>query len=174
MKLASRPPTRRGLVLATLAVILLGTALTAWLQPWDNSHAVPKVAANDYSGRPTACLAADDSVASAQVVQHTWTVLQQAGKDNPVNVQQLVVTAKGPEEAAPYLSGLVAQHCTLIVTAGSAFDGAVPAAVKVSPHVRFAVVDPPAGVDLKGATALTGDQLVDQLGKNVHDLAAKH
>ncbi|GLW59494.1 hypothetical protein [Kitasatospora phosalacinea] len=175
MKVSFSLRTSRGLVLAAATtVVLLGASLTIWLWPGTDGDPLAKVTANDYSGRPSVCLAADDSVASAQIVQHTWTVLQQSGQDSQVNVQQLVVPAKDTAEAVPYLAGLVAQRCTMVVTAGAAFDRALPSIVKDAPHVRFVAIDPPAGTDLKGTTALTSDQLPDRLGQNVRDLVTEH
>ncbi|QKW18533.1 hypothetical protein HUT16_05170 [Kitasatospora sp. NA04385] len=161
------------MLVAVGAVVLLGAASAVWLWPRGGDDAPAKVVANDYSGRPSVCLAADDSAASAGTVQHTWTVLQQAGRDSGVNVQQLVVPAGDAAAAAPYLSGLVAQRCTLVVTAGASFDGALPVVAGGAPQVRFIAVDPPTGTDLKGAAALTLDQLSDGLGRSVRDLAAR-
>ncbi|WAL70676.1 hypothetical protein OU787_03700 [Kitasatospora sp. YST-16] len=174
MKISFRLRSSRALALTAALAVLLGTALAVLLRLQSGDGTPAKVAANDYSGRPSVCLAADDSTASAQLVQHTWAVLQQSGTDSGVNVQQLVVPAEDAAEAAPYLSGLVAQHCTMVVTAGAPFDGALPTVAKDAPHVRFIAVDPPAGTDLKGATALPPDQVPDRLGQSVRDLVTKH
>ncbi|RKE05090.1 hypothetical protein [Streptomyces sp. TLI_171] len=175
MKIPSPLQSPRALVLAAaVAAALLGTALAVWLWPHGADEASAKVAANDYSGRPSVCLAADDSAASAPLVQQTWAVLQRTSTASQVNAQQLVVPVKDATAAAPYLSGLVAQRCTMIVTAGAAFDGALPAVAKGASQIRFIAVDPPSGTDLQGATALTLDQLPDGLGRSVRDLTAKH
>ncbi|MEV7124271.1 hypothetical protein [Kitasatospora griseola] len=175
MKISSQLQFSRGSKLAAaVAVVLLGTALSAWLWPQGGGETSARVVANDYSGRPSACLAADDSAAIAQTVQHAWTVLQQSRQDSQVNVQQLVIPVKDAAEAAPYLSGLTAQRCSLIVTVGAPFNGALPSVAKDASHVRFIAIDPPAGTDLKGATALTTGQLPERLGQSVRDLAAEH
>ncbi|MGW4815990.1 hypothetical protein ACWEPB_30665 [Kitasatospora cineracea] len=174
MKISFRPRAPRTLALAAAATAaLLGIAMTVWLWPQNNDSTSTKVVANDYSGRPSACLAADDSAASTELVQRTWTVLQQSGQENQINVQQLVVPAKDAAEAAPYLSGLVAQRCTMIVTVGSPFASALPAIAKDTPHVRFITIAPPAGTNLAGATALAPDKLTEQLDQSIRDLTTK-
>ncbi|GLW58859.1 hypothetical protein [Kitasatospora phosalacinea] len=173
MKLSFRPRPSRTLTLAAAAAALLVIAAALWPWPHDDGGAPAKTTANDYSLRPSACLAADDSTTSAPLVQHTWTALQQAGQDNQVNVQQLVIPAKDSTDAAPYLSGLIAQRCTMVVTVGAPFNTALPAIAENAPHVRFVAIDPPTGTDLKGATSLTPDQL-DQLDQSLHSLLPQH
>ncbi|KDN80444.1 hypothetical protein [Kitasatospora cheerisanensis] len=157
---------------ALTAALLLGAALTWWL--WPHRTAAARVTADDYSGRPSACVAADDSPATATLLQHTWAVVQQAAKDSSVNAQQLAMPAVGAKDAAPYLAGLVAQQCTLLVTVGPAFTAAVPAVAKDAPKTRFVAVAPPGGTDLTGtgATVLTEDQLATRLTDLVHGLPA--
>ncbi|MFG2847010.1 hypothetical protein ACGF12_28125 [Kitasatospora sp. NPDC048296] len=69
-----------------------------------------------------------------------------------MNVQQLFAPAATADRALPYLAGLAAQHCDLVVTVGPTFGQALNAAAKANPHTAFVAVTTeglpaPAGVD---------------------------
>ena len=58
-----------------------------------------------------------------------------------INVQQLILAAKTPSQARPYLAGLLEHHCTLVVTVGTPFSQAVAADERLAPQTRFITVD---------------------------------
>ncbi len=101
-----------------------------------------KVIANDLSDRPTACLAADGQTPSESAkVSRTWNAMLSGAKGLKINVQQLILAAKTPAQARPYLAGLLEQHCTLVVTVGIPFSQAIPADQKLAPHTHFLAID---------------------------------
>ncbi|GAA2773161.1 hypothetical protein [Kitasatospora cinereorecta] len=163
--------SRRNRLLIALATLLAGTAVTLlWWKPWTHDSTPPRVAAADYSGRPSACLAAADDEATRAAAQNAWHAMQDAAKGQAVNVQQLTVPAATREQAAPYLAGLIAQHCTLIITVGPAAGSAVPDLLAPAAGTRFTTVD--AGEDLHDPriTQLSSKEAPSRLADQVRGL----
>ncbi|MGK4586131.1 hypothetical protein [Kitasatospora sp. HPMI-4] len=129
------------------------------------------VTAANYSGRPSACLAADNSTTTKTAADSTWTTMREAAEGKAINVQQLVVPADTPDKAAPYLAGLAAQHCTLIVTVGQAFAAAIPNLHKADPALRFVAVDSHLSAGQMGLTLLADADLPAPLARQIQGLA---
>jgi basic membrane lipoprotein Med (substrate-binding protein (PBP1-ABC) superfamily) len=166
-RLQHRPSQRAG----RASILIVCTALVAgaaavWLVGSHNTTP-PKIIANDLSGRPTACLAADSrTAAESSEVTQTWSEMLSGAKGLKINVQQLILAAKNPSQATPYLAGLLEQHCTLVVTVGVPFGQAIPAGLKVAPRTRFIAVDGgalPANSALQSVTSSNGPLVYNQV-----------
>ncbi|GAB2699216.1 hypothetical protein [Kitasatospora kifunensis] len=175
-----RIPRRHRARYITGACAGIAAAITAvvLLQPAHHAPAPPKVVANDFSGRATACLATDTTTAGkGDNVTKIWTSMQSAGSRSGKNVQQLIQPATSADQAQPYLAGLISQHCDLIVTVGPAFGQAIPALAKADPAARFTAVDSTITNPPPGVTLLANDQAVSAIGQQVQALqhaAAQH
>ena len=131
---------RRVGFLATSGAVLAAICATAMLLV-SHSPYPAKVIANDLSGRPTACLATDSQTASKDAdVAQTWAAMLNGVKGLGINVQRLILPAKTPSQARPYLAGLIQQHCTLVVTVGTPFGQAIPADQKLAPQTQFIAI----------------------------------
>ncbi|WP_441246621.1 hypothetical protein [Kitasatospora sp. McL0602] len=157
------------------AVVLAGAAAAAAVLLWPQSEKVPPlVAAANYSGRPTACLAADStSQPMPASVSAVWGAMQKVSSGRPINVQQLVVAAATHDQAMSYLEGLVAQHCTLIISVSPSFTSALPEIAKASPNTRLVAVVDAGHPAPKGVNAVTGsaDDQATEIGRQVGALA---
>ncbi|MFJ9693974.1 hypothetical protein [Kitasatospora sp. NPDC101183] len=154
---------------AAAAAVAVGFALSG-----DDEPAAPAVHANDVSKRATACLAADSATASGgELFGQVWSAMQTAGARNDRNVQQLVVPAAGAEQAGPYLSGLVAQRCDLIVTVGAPFGQASSTVAQASPAVRLTAVDSTLGSAPANVTLLAGADAAGRVAEQVGGLQPK-
>ncbi|SEM75138.1 hypothetical protein [Streptacidiphilus jiangxiensis] len=145
---------RRRNTILLAAVAAIAAACLAAVLTFSGDGAPPKVLAADLSGRPTACLAADTATTSRDTTTtRTWTAMQHGAQGLKVNIQQLVLPATATQ-AKPYLAGLLAQHCNLVVTVGQPFGAAIAADAHLSPTTHFMTVD---------ASHLPGSALVTQL-----------
>jgi len=116
------------------------------------------VSAANYSGLPTACLAADSGdVAERPLAQAIWAAMQQAARGKAINVQQLVVPAGKADQALPYLAGLISQHCTLIVAVTPPFTDALPDIAKSSPATKVTAITTPNHPAPHGIHTVTGN-----------------
>jgi len=140
-RLRHQNPRTRRITALFVGTTLAAVCMTALLLGSRNSPP-PKVIANDLSGRPTACLAADSQTASkTSEVTQTWAAMQSGARGLKINVQQLILVAKNPSQAQPYLAGLLEQHCTFVVTVGRPFGQAIPSDQKLAPHTHFLAID---------------------------------
>lgn len=134
-------PGRRRTTAILGAVTAAAAACLAAVIAFSGGDAPPKVVAADLSGRPTACLAADQATSSKNPdANQAWTAMQHGAHGLKVNIQQLVLPAT-PAQTKPYLAGLLAQHCNLVVTVGRPFGEAIAAEVHLSPATRFLAID---------------------------------
>ncbi|WP_431676047.1 hypothetical protein [Kitasatospora sp. KL5] len=172
MTITFAPLRTRAVVIGVGSILASLIALFLW-KPWAHDSAPPLVPASDYSGRPSACLASSDDKDAQPDARNAWLSMQNAAKGLRVNVQQLTVQAAARQEASPYLAGLIAQHCTLIVTVGPAFATAVPDLLNAASGTRFIVIN--AGIDLHNPriAQLSGQDAPAQLAERVRDLT-KH
>jgi basic membrane protein A len=168
-----RIPRRHRARYVTGACVGIAAAITAvvLLQPAHHTPAPPKVVANDFSGRATACLATDTATAGkTDNVTKVWTSMQSAGNRSGKNIQQLIQPATSADQAQPYLAGLISQRCDLIVTVGPTFGQAIPALAKADPAARFTAIDSAISSPPPGVTLLTSDQAVSAIGQQVQAL----
>ncbi|MFD9591984.1 hypothetical protein ACFWA9_04395 [Kitasatospora sp. NPDC059973] len=115
------------------------------------------VAPSNIAGRRTACLAGDSSEAAARTdTAAIWSAMQDASQQRQLNVQQLFVPAPTPDQALPYLAGLSAQHCDLVVTVGPAFGQALETATKANPGTQFVAVTTDGQPALAEVSMITG------------------
>ncbi|WP_031074886.1 hypothetical protein [Streptomyces sp. NRRL WC-3742] len=166
------PPRRRALIAAALGAAAVAAVVGIVLSGGDDDEgAAPAVHANDVSKRATACLAADSATASGgDLFGRVWSAMQTAGAQHDRNVQQLVVPAAGAEQAGPYLSGLVAQRCDLIVTVGAPFGRASTGVAQASPAVRLTAVDSTLGSAPTNVTLVTGAEAEGRVAEQVGGL----
>ncbi|MFC1413039.1 hypothetical protein ACEZCY_08995 [Streptacidiphilus sp. N1-12] len=144
-------PGRRWTTALLTGLLVLAAGALVWGLT-GGSSAPPPVVAADLSGRPTACMAADQATASKNPdTKLTWAAMQHGAQNRKINIQQLVLPATSTQ-AKPYLAGLLAQHCDLVVTIGSPFGHAIPTSAHLAPTTRFLAID--AGT-LPAASALT-------------------
>ena len=157
-----------------LALALVSVAGVAAFLFWPHGRTPPPlVAATNYSGRPTACLAADSTDGPGlPLARSVWKAMQEASKGKAVNVQQLTVAAPNHEQAAPYLAGLLAQHCTLIITVSPSFTDALPGIAKASPTTQLTAATTTDHPAPKGVRTVTGstDEQAAEIGLQVGSL----
>lgn len=134
-----RPSHKVGMALAVVGV-LAATAALIWTQHPSRPKETPLVVA-DVSGRPTACLAADTEPTTRDEVARIWAAMHAGAAGKRVDVQQLIVPVTTSKQAQPYLAGLLAQHCDLIVTVGPRFGNAIPTQLAAAPDTSFTAVD---------------------------------
>ncbi|MBC3844665.1 hypothetical protein GXW82_44190 [Streptacidiphilus sp. 4-A2] len=108
---------------------------------WPQETKPPAVIVNNYSQNAVACLA-HDSGAKPDDSSPTWTAMQEAGTAH-LNLQQLAIPGDSPGQAQPYLSGLVAHRCNLIITVGTRLATAVRTVAASAPHTGFLITDAP-------------------------------
>ncbi|WP_329579397.1 hypothetical protein OG500_11455 [Kitasatospora sp. NBC_01250] len=155
-----------GAAAVTVSMVIL-------LQPRHHISAPPKVVANDYSGRATACLATDTTTAGkSKDVAKIWAAMQSAGTQGGKNVQQVIQPATTAEQAQPYLAGLVSQRCDLIVTVGPTFGQAIQAIAKAAPAAQFTAVDSSLTAPATSVTLVPMDQAAARVQQQV--LALRH
>ncbi|KJS58231.1 hypothetical protein [Streptomyces rubellomurinus] len=137
-------------VATVVALLTLGTDDTA-----DNRPA--PVTPSNIAGRRTACLTGDTTEAGNRTDTSTiWAALQEASQQGQLNVQQLFPAATTADQALPYLAGLAAQHCDLIVAVGPTFGQALNAAAKANPHTSFVAVTVEGQPSPAGVATITG------------------
>ncbi|WP_157535676.1 type 1 periplasmic-binding domain-containing protein [Kitasatospora mediocidica] len=160
MNLDTRPHRRRAQISAVIVLIAAVAAVAILVLQMSTTHkkAPPLVTAANVSGRPTACLAADsgDSTTAASI-QPVWAAMQEAARGTAVNVQQQIVRIDTSSQASPYLAGMVAQHCTLIIAVGSSFTDALPDITPASPTTKLLAIATPEHPAPKGIHTVTGN-----------------
>lgn len=149
----------------------------AVLAGWRGDGPPAAVAADDVSGRPTVCMAADTATAAgSSAVDAVWSTLRAGAGEGRAgeparNVQQLVVPAGDAEHARPYLAGLVQRRCDLIVTVGRPFGRAAADLAGTTASVRFTAVDSGVSGSPAGVTLLTAGRAGDTLRAEMAALA---
>ena len=121
--------------LAVVGVLVLVGGLVGW---WWSGRPQPKAAApvNDVAGNFRVCLlTSSDSSRSAAV----WAALQRAAATGKVNAQRFPAPA-GQANAMPYVNGVVAVGCGLVVVADDGLIRVVEAAAAKAQQQRFLVV----------------------------------
>lgn len=165
--------TRRLIVISALSaggVLALGVLLWIYTsgQP---AKRFPAVIANDFSARPTACLAADSNTATKdQTTSKVWSAMQDEGKASNKNVQQLIMPVGDAKQAQPYLASLISQRCDLIITVGSRFGQAIPTLAKLTPTTRFIAVEPGLPSTPIAVTTLTNADAPDHIRQQIQAL----
>ncbi|MER7773147.1 hypothetical protein [Kitasatospora sp. NPDC096140] len=127
----------------TAALVLAGVGAVALLTSGSDGEAGPSAAVSpsNISGRRTACLTGEATEAAQRTdTSAIWSGLQDASGPAQLNVQQLFVPAATADQALPYLAGLSAQHCDLVISIGPTFTQALETAAKANPRTRFVAV----------------------------------
>ncbi|GAA4980485.1 hypothetical protein [Kitasatospora paranensis] len=96
--------------------------------------------------------------------------MRTAANGQNINLQQLTIPDTKPGQAASYLAGLAAQHCTLIITVGSP-GSAIPALLKADPRLHFTAIDSPLTAPSANLTLLTHADLTGPLTSQIRGLA---
>jgi len=149
---------RRALGLTT-ALVAAGAGIAMLLTSGNDDPAGRQAAVtpSNIAGRRTACLAGDTTEAAARTdTGAIWSAMQDASHQRQLNVQQLLVPAPTPDQALPYLAGLSAQHCDLVVTIGPAFGQALETAAKANPRTQFVAVTSDGQPTPAGVATVTG------------------
>ncbi|MER7667419.1 hypothetical protein ABTY61_03005 [Kitasatospora sp. NPDC096128] len=154
------------------ALAVVGAAVLLFLLGMDDSgdaRPVP-VPPSNIAGRRTACLTGDTTEAGGRTdTGAIWAALQDAARQRPLNVQQLFAPATTGEQALPYLAGLSAQHCDLVVAVGPAFGQSLATAAQASPRTTFVAVTTDGQAAPAGVDAVSGDDT--RKAAEVHSLA---
>jgi basic membrane lipoprotein Med (substrate-binding protein (PBP1-ABC) superfamily) len=66
-----------------------------------------------------------------------WSAVQAARTHAAINAQRIVAPPSTIGDLTPYLNSFIAQHCGLIVTAGSPLHQAVTTVARTQPHQQF-------------------------------------
>lgn len=122
-------------VIFGVLVAAAGVAATVLL--WPSEPAPQPVAYANISRNARICLAST-SVGDAPEI---WQAIQAETNHEPVNAQHLISPNRQPDAIAPFLNGVLALRCRLIVTTGSDMHDAVTAAAKSHPDQAFASDD---------------------------------
>ncbi|MET8624591.1 hypothetical protein ABZW30_12680 [Kitasatospora sp. NPDC004669] len=152
-------PRFRWVLGLTAALVVAGTGVGMLLASGnDGESARPAaVSPSNIAGRRTACLTGDATEAARRTDTNAiWSGLQDASQQGQLNVQQLFVPAATADQALPYLSGLSAQHCDLVVSIGTTFGQALETAAKANPHTRFVAVTTDGQPTPGGVATVTG------------------
>ncbi|MFE4974309.1 hypothetical protein ACFRAR_19640 [Kitasatospora sp. NPDC056651] len=153
MRLPTNPRLCGALGLA-FALAAAGAAALLYLGTGDDRDGRPSpITPSNIAGRRTACLTGDTTEASGRSDTNAiWAALQDASHQRPLNVQQLFARASTSEQAVPYLAGLSAQHCDLVIALGPTFGHASTAAATANPRTTFVAIasdgqPAPVGID---------------------------
>ncbi|MFF7993430.1 BMP family ABC transporter substrate-binding protein [Kitasatospora xanthocidica] len=152
-------PRRRWALGLAAALILAGIGVGMVLASGTDGKTGPSAAISpsNVSGRRTACLTGDTAeVTSRTDASAVWSALQDASRQSQLNVQQLFVPAATTDQALPYLAGLSAQHCDLVVAIGPAFTQALETAAEANPRTRFVAVTTDGQPTPDGVVTVTG------------------
>ncbi len=125
--------TRLRWVILGVLVAAAGVAATVLL--WPGEPAPQPAAYANISRNARICLAST----SAGDAPEIWRAIQAETTGEPVNAQHLVSPSR--QTVAPFLNGVLALHCRLIITTGSDMHDAVTAAAKSHPDQAFASDD---------------------------------
>ncbi|MEU1286997.1 hypothetical protein [Kitasatospora sp. NPDC005856] len=141
MTFPTSPRLRWVLGLASaLAMVCVAALFALGTDDDSDGHPAP-ITPSNIAGRRTACLTGDVSEAGARSdTGAIWNALQDASRQRQLNAQQLLVPAPTSDQALPYLAGLSAQHCDLVVAVGPAFGQALEAAARANPRTAFIAV----------------------------------
>ncbi|MFE2374175.1 hypothetical protein [Streptomyces sp. NPDC059398] len=130
--------TRQRVLLSSGAAVIAATAAAVTLLTGGGgAHKNPPTRARAYS-QQQACLLTPANGLADSAVTPVWKGMQDASARTRAKVSYLAVT--GPQNtanAAPYLASLVSRQCTVVVTVGTAPDGAATRDAKRYPKTRF-------------------------------------
>jgi basic membrane lipoprotein Med (substrate-binding protein (PBP1-ABC) superfamily) len=129
--------TRRTWIVGIAGAVALVAVIATVVVISHQGDSQERVAYANISQNYRVCLA---RTASDQGVP-VWQALQDAAKQAAINVEQVTVPAGPAAQQAPYLNGLVAQKCDLIVIAGQGLHNVVDTVAKDNPGRKFAVVN---------------------------------
>ena len=134
---------RRAILAAAVFLVVL-IAIVMVATGGRSTHAVPRVAIDNSSVRPRACLAYDASADNAEraTASAVWLTMQRAGGKADLNVQQLQVPT-GVNASRGYLEALVSRKCNLIITIGARLGAAAGAVGRDSSHQFLLLADDP-------------------------------
>ncbi|OXM61363.1 hypothetical protein [Amycolatopsis vastitatis] len=122
---------------AALGVLVAAVGVAATVLLWPGESAPQPVAYANISRNARICLAST----SSGDVPEIWQAIQAETNREPVNAQHLIAPNRQPDTIAPFLNGVLALHCRLIITTGSDMHDAVTAAAKSHPDQAFASDD---------------------------------
>ncbi|MGW2255694.1 BMP family ABC transporter substrate-binding protein [Kitasatospora sp. NPDC001660] len=152
-------PRSRWVLGLTAALVVAGSGVVLLLTN-ENDRAADRAAAvtpSNVAGRRTACLTGDATEAAKRTdTSAIWSALQDASRQHRLNVQQLLVPAATTDQALPYLAGLSAQHCDLVVAIGPTFTQALETAAKANPQTQFVAVTTDGQSTPGGVVTVTG------------------
>lgn len=78
--------------------------------------------------------ASSDDTAEAA---HVWNAIQAATAHEAINAQQILAPPGATEQLIPYLNGLIAEQCHLIITVGTRLHDAIVAVAQANPNQMF-------------------------------------
>ncbi|MDJ0344658.1 MULTISPECIES: BMP family ABC transporter substrate-binding protein [unclassified Streptomyces] len=125
--------------------MIVAAVLVAILPASDRARGVPPTRAREYSQRQACLLTSDRGLADAAAVP-VWAGMQDASAKTRARVMYLAVSGEqSPANAAPFLASLAQRYCTVVLTVGTAPDGAVTVDGPKFPGTPFVVVGGAAG-----------------------------
>ena len=116
-------------------LVAVGAAATVLL--WPDEPAPQPVAYANISRNTRVCL----TNTAASDAEDIWRAVQLEADREPVNAQHLIAPNLNPEAIAPFLNGVLALHCRLIITTGTDMHDAVATAATSHPDQVFASDD---------------------------------
>ncbi|WP_410595425.1 hypothetical protein [Amycolatopsis sp. lyj-23] len=104
---------------------------------WPDEPTPQPIAYANISRNARICIASTAAGETPEI----WRAIQAETNHEPINAQHLIAPNQQPDAIAPFLNGVLALRCRLIVATGSDMHDAVTAAAKSHPDQAFASDD---------------------------------
>ena len=121
-------------IIALACGLLLVIGATVLLVTWLNKPAPQQIAYTNISHNTKICVVSTSTDTAAPI----WHAVQTAANQAPVNAQQLIAPSKEPDQLVPFINGLLALHCKLIIATGADLHDPIISVAKANPHQEFA------------------------------------
>jgi basic membrane lipoprotein Med (substrate-binding protein (PBP1-ABC) superfamily) len=128
---------------AALVVVVAGSIAFFIVTRDDTDNDRPPLPkARDVSRSPVVCAAiGTDDPGGTTISDAAWQALLDIAGGDKINAQRLPIPATTSADAEPYLNGLVARQCRVVVATGPAVTSAARAVAARYGDVRWAVAD---------------------------------
>jgi hypothetical protein len=133
-------------ITAPATVVVIGAAVAVIVATTDPEPAA--VAYANVSRNFRVCMLATTN--DTPEANRVWPASQTAAARAPINAERVTAPVGTSDQLVPYVNGLVALHCGVIITAGPELAAPVAAVAKTHPGQRFlAAGQPPAAANVE-------------------------
>lgn len=151
---------KRLFLLIAGALVVVGATVLVLL--WPHDPAPQPIAYANVSRNARICVTGTSTDESSKL----WTAVQTAATHEPINAQRVIAPNRQPEQLIPFVNGLLALHCKLIITTGKDMHDAITSIAKANPNQTFATDD--STIALSNVHYITSPA---ELAKIIHALA---